>query len=267
MFSFFCSWVIRYVVEGKANTLRHAQHERPGVMTAVGVIAFELRHGYGSALADGRIALTAARDAQGVWELERTETASFWQRLTAGWRDGWRMAGDTLERWFPRPETVPAAPPPTKPVVVPTTPTAKTAPTPAPAPSSAPTQPNGRPPAPVLPFRKEPGMTTPASTNGTSVAAAGEGGYNASVKLAGNLTTAFRKLSIDLETYEAGLIAGGLLGDQNVMKTLAAVKEAVANAATAMQAHGSALANHKAGAEYAQTQGAAAAKTEWLGRE
>lgn len=93
------------------------------------------------------------------------------------------------------------------------------------------------------------------------------GGYVGAHNLTDRYTQQMASAQATLEQYQAELISDAKLGgDRQVMQTLAAAQEALAQAMAAFGAHKSALSGHQEGHEYATSKGSAAANTGWLGQ-
>jgi hypothetical protein len=284
--AFVAAWVIRHAWDEKTDEFRahnkqvrkdinqrypNASKDRREQMVrnaarrkAGGWNLYQLRHGWPSlwtALKDGYA--EARRDHQEWVEAndkpdgEKGKKRRF--RLVEAARAGWKRATAFTVAKRARRDEAEQQPTPSK--------TPQPAPTPAPEAASA-SRPKVVPINGARPASKTVTSTPNRNNGGTPMASTGEtGSYAESQAFADEYLKTLATAQGPLEQYQASLMAGGLTKDPQVMGTLATAREAFDAALAAFQGHKQGLNAHEQGAEYASSKGAAAANTDWLGKQ
>lgn len=245
--------------ERRQAAVRNAQRRH-----GAGWVGYQLRHGWIPMFGDIADGFRAARIAHADWKANRPpEPDGWWQKVKGAWKSGWAGAKSAAasKAKAAASKVKDAATGDTSPKDAPDAPDATRTPDPA----DNGTKPYSPTPAPGP--QPKPAGTGRTPENNPGGPMSGEtGGYAGAQQFTDNVGQSLTQFEASVEQYEADIIAGGLGNDPAAMATLAQMREGLETAKAGAGGHQAALNSHEQGAEYAQTKGDAAAKTEWLGQ-
>jgi len=215
---------------------------------ALGHFAYLLRHGWSSTFNDFGDGWKKAKAAHEEWKnehLKGSKKPGAWATFKAGWKDRWARRPTATSYYEPRPDLTPESKP--KPETNGTNPSTV-------KPQAEPTWPGKI----SIVTDTITGSTEP--TNGRTPMEAPN--LDAARAALNAKATAYRTDASGTEQLTADMIAGGMAADQDTMRHIAAMNEALATAAAHADAASGGLGKHQGGQEYANS--GHAAKTDYL---